>query len=262
MKQLHYEDIDVIKTAVNPFYRVMKIHLYLIDGLLIDTGPRIRKFHLIPAFKSGHIFQIALTHSHDDHAGMVRWVSERFSVDIFCHEKALRVLSKHAQPSWYRRLFSSPRIDFQAKVYPSVIRTPDHEFIPIAAPGHTADHVCLLEPDRGWLFSGDLYITPYPKVFLKQESIHAYIASLQKLMSYNIDTIFCAHTGIIHDGKDMLKRKLDYLLTLRQHVTELHQAGLKDREIRKQLLPDKVRLELMSFGLFSRLNLIRSCYRE
>ena len=29
---------------------------------------------------------------------------------------------------------------------------------PIHAPGHSPDHICLFEPERGWLFSGDTYI--------------------------------------------------------------------------------------------------------
>lgn len=262
MNQYNYEEIDIIKTAVNPFYRIMKIHLYLIDGLLIDTGPRIRKFNLIRAFRSKDIRQVAVTHSHDDHAGMAHWISEHFSADIYCHEKALPSLNKSALSPWYRRLFSSRHININVKSYPDIIRTPEHEFLPIATPGHTSNHVCLLEPDKGWLFSGDLYITPYPKVFLKHESINDYIESLNKLMSYNFDILFCAHEGVIHDGKEILKRKLDYLLNIRRDVTELHQAGFTDREIKKRLFPDKVRLELMSFGLFSRLNMIRSCYRE
>ncbi|HLS09144.1 MBL fold metallo-hydrolase [Lentibacillus sp.] len=256
---MKHADIDIIKTAVNPFYSAMKIHLYYIDGLLIDTGPFIRKRHLIPAFKTRDIRQVALTHSHEDHAGMARWIGDHFSADIFCHEKAVSFINK---TPWYRRLFSDQHLGFTARAYPDVIRTAQYEFLPIATPGHTVDHVCLLEPNKGWLFSGDLYITPYPKVFLKQESINAYIDSLNKLMPYDVNTIFCAHEGFIHNGKEMLNRKLDYLLNIRRDVTELHQSGFTDREIKKRLFPDKVRLELMSFGLFSRLNLIRSCYRE
>ncbi|SDI42922.1 MBL fold metallo-hydrolase [Natribacillus halophilus] len=54
-----------------------------------------------------------------------------------------------------------------------MIETSYHRFYLIEAPGHTADHVCLFEPYQGWLFSGDLYITPYPKVFLQEESMSA-----------------------------------------------------------------------------------------
>ncbi|HET7579545.1 MAG TPA: MBL fold metallo-hydrolase, partial [Bacillales bacterium] len=139
---------------------------------------------------------------------------------------------------------------------------PHHRFYPVETPGHTSDHVCLYEPDQGWLFSGDLYITPYPKVFLKEESISDYIESLRKLSSLDYHTVFCGHEGVISNGKGKMKKKLVYLEKTRKEVFEMHKAGFDDRTIMKKLFPGKVRLERLSFGSFSRLNLIRSCYRE
>lgn len=262
MTYVKHGDLNILKIAVNPFYRQMSVYLYFIDGVLIDTGPSIRRRKLIPFLRSWDIQQVAITHHHEDHVGMVRWLANNTSADIYCHTKAIPILQENADIPWYRKLFSGPRFGFQAKCYPEVIRTPGFELLPIETPGHTDEHVCLLEPNKGWLFTGDLYITPYPKVFLKEESITSYIKSLQKLSSYNFHTLFCAHEGVIQDGKEMLERKLDYLQKIRDETITLHRLGCSDREIIKRIFPGKVRLELMSFGSFSRRNLIRSCYRE
>src|SRR5699024_12019403 len=151
---------------------------------------------------------------------------------------------------------------FRAKPFPDVIRTPLKKLYPIRTPFHTSDHVCLLEPEKGWLFPGDLYITPYAKVFMKEESMSAYIDSLRNLRMYDYDTVFCAHEGMVVNGKAKMEQKLAYLEQTRLEVIRLHQLGYSDQAIMEKLFPDKVKLEPASFGSFSRLNLIRSCYRE
>lgn len=262
MKISKHGDIEVVKMSVNPLFRVMDIYLYFMDGLLVDTGPSIRKRGLIPIFKSWDIEQIALTHHHEDHAGMASWLAEHTDATIFGHEKTIELVNKRAQLPWYRKLFSGPRDAFQASVYPQVIQTGKYEFYPIETPGHTDDHVSLFEPNQGWLFTGDLYITPYPKVFLKEESMNAYIESIEKLQQLDYQTIFCAHEGVITTGKQMMDYKLDYLKGLKNEVIRLHQLGLSDQAIIKTLFPKQVKLEQITFGSFSRLHLVRSCYMD
>lgn len=262
MNNWKHEDISIQKVAVNPFYRLMAVYLYFIDGVLVDTGPIVQRKSLISAFRSWDIRQVAITHCHEDHIGMLRWIANHSSASIYGHRKAVPALNEQAKTPWYRGLFSGNRFGIKAIPYPDIIRTTKFEFLPIKTPGHSVDHVCLLEPNKGWLFTGDLYITPYPKVFLKGESITSYIDSLQKLSQYNFKHVFCAHEGIVQNGKQMLERKLDYLQAIRHEIIKLHQQGYTDREIKKRMFPEKVKLEFMSFGSFSRSNLIRSCYRE
>lgn len=262
MEKFHHEQVEVVKISVNPLFPFMSVYLYFIDGLLVDTGPSKRRGKLIPIYRSRDIRQVAVTHHHEDHSGMASWIARHFPADIFVHEKILSEAERTARLPWYRELFSGRRLPFAAKPYPEVIETPHHRFEAIDTPGHTPDHVCLYEPDRGWLFTGDLYITPYPKVFMKEESISAYIETLHKLNRLDYDTVFCGHNGIVPDGKEKLYQKLLYFIKIRDEVSRLHQAGYDDRTIVKKLFPESVRLERLSFGSFSRLNLVRSCYRE
>lgn len=262
MELMKHQDIEIANMSVNPFFRVMSIYLYFIDGLLVDTGPSVRRKSIIPIFKSWDIEQVAITHYHEDHAGMAPWVSRHVKGDIFVHEKSVPIVNKKAQIPWYREFFSGSRWAFEAVPYPSVIKTDKYAFYPIETAGHTEDHISLFEPNKGWLFTGDLYITPYPKVFLKEESMANYIDSLEKLKQFDYDTVFCAHEGIIENGKEMMNRKLDYLQKIRMEVIRLHELGFSDRAIMKRIFPDHVRLEQLTFGSFSRLNLVRSCYTE
>ncbi|HEU5139295.1 MAG TPA: MBL fold metallo-hydrolase [Bacillales bacterium] len=254
--------IEIVKIPVNPFFRLMSVYLYFIDGLLVDTGPSARRGTLIPVFKSWDIRQVAVTHYHEDHSGMASWLNRHYTADIFVHEESLGIADRTARIPWYREFFSGRRLPFQAKPYPSVIKTPQFRFYPIETPGHTSDHIGLYEPDQGWLFSGDLYITPYPKVFMKEESISDYIETLRKLQRLDYRTVFCGHEGVVSNGKEKMKKKLDYLVKVRDEVFHMHRAGFDDRTIMNKLFPEKVKLEYLSFGSFSRLNLVRSCYRS
>src|SRR5699024_5999220 len=161
--------------------------------------------------------------------------------------------------SWFSKLFVGAGRPFHGEPFPRVIKTSAYEFHPISTPGHTSDHVCLLEPNKGWLFTGDLYVTPYPKVFLKDESISDYIESLEYLQSLDYDTVFCAHEGVIENGKEKMAKKLAYLKRIRSEVVQLHKLGYSDQGIRSKIFPKRVKLELISFGFFSRLHLSSSC---
>lgn len=263
MERFHHEDIEVVKIAVNKFYPLLTVYLYFVDGLLVDTGPSKRRRALIRFFHSWDIHQVAITHYHEDHSGMASWIARHFAdADIFVHERARSTAGHTAPLPWYRELLTGRRLAYETQGYPQVIETPQHRFYPISTPGHTPDHVCLYEPDKGWLFTGDLYITPHPKVFTKEESVSAYIESLRKLNRLDYQTLFCGHEGVIANGKEKLKQKLAYFEKIRDEVFHMHRAGFDDRTIRKKLFPEKVKLERLSFGTFSRLNLVRSCYRE
>lgn len=120
MKHILHDDMTILKLAINPFLRMLNIHLYYIDGLLIDTGPSIRRRTLAPVFQSLDIKQVAITHHHEDHAGMAPWIVHHLAATIYCHENKLSDLEEKARLPWYRTLFSGSRRPFRAKPFPDV----------------------------------------------------------------------------------------------------------------------------------------------
>lgn len=145
--------------------------------------------------------------------------------------------------------------------YPEKIELKNHTLIPIFTPGHTRAHTCLYEPDKGWLFSGDLYVTPQPKVSLWSESLSKYIISLKKVLTLDFDTLFCAHQGVVTNGRKKLEEKLEYLEMIQTEAVELYDRGYSPRVITKKLFPKKAKLERISFGAFSSLHLVRQLIR-
>lgn len=232
----------------------MSVYFYFIDGLLIDTGSY--NFRSISVIKKLDIKQVAITHLHRDHCGMVPWISRNYQVPIYFYDgKEHNVTVSHV-------LFNEHRAVSCAKPYPDVIQTTNFEFLPIFTPGHTADHICLYEPEQGWLFTGDLYVTPQPKVCLRTESIAQYISSLKRVIKLDFQTVFCAHQGVIKNGHQALMNKLEYLEMVQFEAKQLYEAGYDTRMITKTLFPKKARLELLTLGAFSSTHFVRSCLNE
>src|SRR5699024_12593290 len=85
MEKFNYEEIKIIRFPLMPFYKDFVLYIYFIAGLLIYTGPRLRKSLLAPEFKQLAIKKVALTHHHDDHKVMARWNTRNLGVAIYSH---------------------------------------------------------------------------------------------------------------------------------------------------------------------------------
>src|SRR5207247_1893328 len=63
------------------------------------------------------------------------------------------------------------------------VETPRFRFRVIHTPGHATDHVALFEPERGWLFSGDLYLAPRLRYLRADEDVYAMMNSLRRVLA-------------------------------------------------------------------------------
>src|SRR5699024_1449792 len=97
------------------------------------------------------------------------------------------------------------------------------EWAVIPTPGHAMDHVAFLNKETGQLFSGDLFVHPKTKVVLREESVPTTIHSIEKVLTYDFDEMFCCHAGYVKDGKKALRHKLHHLQSLQHNILTLHQ---------------------------------------
>jgi glyoxylase-like metal-dependent hydrolase (beta-lactamase superfamily II) len=130
---------------------------YWVDGLLIDTGCAHTARQFLTTLRGWHIDQVVNTHSHEDHIGANAEVQQAFRCRVRAHPDALPVLRdpsrQRLQP--YRRLFWGHPKPCDAEAVGAWVQTDRFGFQVVHTPGHSPDHICLFEPDRGWLFSGD-----------------------------------------------------------------------------------------------------------
>lgn len=254
MQLKKYNYVEVIRLPIHRFFPDMFVYIYFVDGLLIDTGPRSYNSKVRHLLRNMSIEKVAITHDHKDHCGLAKWISKKLHVPIFLNKVKTRRWS-------IDNVLFIGRIKKNAEQYPEKIECKQHTFIPVYTPGHTRDHTCLYEPNKGWLFTGDLYITPEPKVSLWSESLSKYITSLKTVLALEFDTIFCAHQGVVENGRKKLEDKLAYLELIQSEAVHLYEAGYNERAITRKMFPDKTRLERLTFGAFSSLHLVRQLIR-
>ncbi|EGO65052.1 MBL fold metallo-hydrolase [Acetonema longum] len=172
-----------------------------------------------------------ITHMHADHTGLIGML-RRPASRIFCSktdgdsinafgttEAPWQELAKAAG----RNGFSSSEMAAGVEKHPGYLyRQTDwigfspvqdgdilsyggYRFQCLATPGHTRGHMCLYEPAVKILLSGDHIlgdITPNITAWQEGEnSLTDYLASLDKVMALNIDTVLPAHQRAIGDWR-------------------------------------------------------------
>ena len=129
MYKFTHGEIDVFRFPLLPFYKDFVFYLYCVDGLLIDTGPRLRKSILAHEFKELPIKKVALTHHHDDHMGMAGWLWRNKKPEIYTHKNTIPHIKKQKHLPWIYRVGRKHAGQFDAVTYPEKITTNNYEFI-------------------------------------------------------------------------------------------------------------------------------------
>jgi glyoxylase-like metal-dependent hydrolase (beta-lactamase superfamily II) len=139
------------------------------------------------------------------------------------------------------------------------VETKHYRFQVIYTPGHSPDHICLFEPEQGWLFTGDSYVGGKDRALREGYEIYGIIASLKKMAKLPVRAIFAGSGGSVRvNGVDPLQEKITYLEELGDRVRSLHDQGLSVRRIRRKLFGAEQRISYITLGHFSGLHLVRS----
>ena len=256
LKSIQYKNIVAGQGRCSLLTYSIGIYLYAVDGLLIDTGPESLARESRKFLKENHITQVALTHVHEDHSGMAPWLQSEMNVPVYLHEKSIPAANKRGKYPMYRHMIWGARDAFNPSPMPEMLTTGKYTFEVIDAPGHSEQHNIFLEKNQGWLFTGDLYVGAKQYVSFHDENVKDTIASLENCLKLDFDTVFCAHSGIIEDGKTKLQMKLEYLKEIQERVNALRLEGLSDYEINKRLYPRIPLITRASRGEWSSYNLI------
>ena len=241
---------------------------YYLDGLLIDTGCAHTAINLRDYLHGKEINLIINTHSHEDHIGANGILQETGKeIKILAHPLALPVLShpREAQPlQLYRQLFWGwPKpSQGQAVEDGETINIPKHVFKIIHTPGHSPDHLCLYEPERGWIFTGDLFVGGRDRGVVAGCDIWQMIASLKKIAKLPLTRMFPGSARMRSNPHDDLFARINYLEERGDRVAELHGKGWNVDSIARGVFGGPMRIEFITRGHFSRRNLVLSYLRK
>ena len=217
----------------------------------------------------GRVHTVVVTHSHPDHFGGAGWVRDETGADIVTH-RDFRMIWDRAEPpdldvedaaehrarrpwdpppwggegypfgfkrrmrmraaSHLPRLFKTPtptvRVDDT-----QVVRLGGREWVALHTPGHTEDHLCLLDPEGGVMLSGDHVlptITPHiGGLNPNGDPLLAFFESLDKVAAYGPDVsiVLPAHGHPFDDlagrAKAIQEHHFERLDRLRRAAEEL-----------------------------------------
>lgn len=163
----------------------------------------------------------------------------------------------------------------KAEAIPNKIQCGNFNFEIIDTPGHSADHICLFEKNKKWLFSGDLYVSPDLDSQLKDVDGPDWINSIERIIALKPKWLFDGH-GIVIEGEleveKHLSNKLGFLIRLREKIYDEAKSPLSIKEITKRVFNDNNLTNTLSFNDgwlslltssdFSRSNLVSSFIRK
>ena len=220
---------------------------YLIRGkernLLIDTGFNQKECldALTQALDALRVHaedtDIFVTHMHADHSGLVGHLAGKDTRIYMSRVDGQITLNGRNDPYWEKLkqfytltglaslglvdevsahpgyAFASPPMDAVVFVEDGQeLKVGDYRFACLETKGHTAGHMCLYEPSRRMLFSGDHIlgkITPnITLVDFKHDSLAAYLKSLDAVAAMEVDATHPGHRESIADcGKRIAELK-------------------------------------------------------
>jgi glyoxylase-like metal-dependent hydrolase (beta-lactamase superfamily II) len=258
-----FGEVEAIKLGYGPIGRpFMSVYLYILDGLVIDTGQRHMQKSVIELLDGKELNRILLTHHHEDHSGNASAICQHHHIEAFGHPLTVQKMANNFRILPYQHLVWGKSEPLVLQPLRTTVESNRYKLMPVHTPGHSKDHTVFWENTNGWLFSGDLFLGRQIKFFRSDEKIIDQIESLKNVLKLNFDTLFCAHNPCLQNGKSKLRQKLQFLEDIVGQVQQLKNMGLNLNEIFKRLDSGKDKwIKLMTMGNVSYANMLRSAYQ-
>ncbi|AMX03074.1 MBL fold metallo-hydrolase [Microbulbifer thermotolerans] len=233
--------------------------VYRLADTIIDTGPSNQWKFVRPFVCACPFSQLLLTHHHEDHTGNADAIYRLTGVQPLAPAGTVDILKRGFRIPPIQKIIWGSAGKVKARPLPDHVQIGGEAVEAIFTPGHAKDMTCYLLPERGWLFSADLYLANYLKLLRSDEDIPTLLDSIRKVLERDFEVILCPHRGVVEDGKKRLREKYDYLLNLADRAQSLEHQGLDLSAVTRRLLGRENMMSVLSRYNFSKRNLIASC---
>jgi glyoxylase-like metal-dependent hydrolase (beta-lactamase superfamily II) len=260
IEQISHHDVEGIRVGRFGSRINTTCIVYRLGATVIDTGPpnqwrTVRRF-----LEEREVRKVLVTHHHEDHSGNLAPIRKLLSPEIYAAPEALEPLAKGFRLRPYQKLIWGKPTKVSALAIPREIPVAGGQTLrALPTPGHSTDMTCYLHVERGWLFTGDLFISQKIRHMRADENLQSMIASLHRVLDLEFDTILCSHRGVVPDGKRAIRAKLDAIESLCVQVRRLRDEGRGRNEITRTLLGREGSLSWITGLHFSKRNLIQGC---
>ncbi len=186
------------------------------DVAIIDPGipdPVFIERVAREAGNRGRAKMILLTHMHIDHIGGVAPLAEQMRIPVAAFGSG----GGGTDAQFVTQALSDGE---EIDLGPASLRA-------VHTPGHASSHLCYHMGAENALFAGDLVAGFGTTVIAPPDgNMRDYIASLEKLGSFEIDRIYPGHGPVVEDGPAKLREYIAHRLAREAQVVEALQTGL------------------------------------
>lgn len=235
------DHIDKDTHIISEYRHWEETHAYLLNGtersLLLDTGLGICNIYDEVIKLTDKPVTAVATHIHWDHIG-----GHKFFPDFYAHEDELNWLNGEF-PLTLEQIKDMvvDRCDlpegYNVDNYKFFQGTPtmvlkDNDVIDMGGrsiqvlhtPGHSPGHICFLEKERGYLFTGDLVYKDTLFAYYPSTDPKAYLKSIKRVATLPVKKVFPAHHSLdIHP--EILIRMRDAFRQLESEGKLHHGSG-------------------------------------
>jgi len=261
LKAIKQEPVTVLQTG-NIVSSLVDYYAYcfMLGETLIDTSTKHVEKELLTFLRHRGVKRIINTHHHEDHMGNNSAIQREFATEILAYADSIPLMAAPlpAKQRFYLRLMWGYPQPCKATPLAESIEFEGYTLQVIPTPGHSADHVCLYEPELKLLFTGDVFCGTRVKYLRADEDFNLQLESVRYLANLEVKTIYCAVAGVVEDAQAALKAKLGFMEEIKGQVLRLHDQGLSPLEIRQRLLHQEGMMYWFSGGHFSKQHLVDS----
>ncbi len=234
--------------------------VYRIGDTVIDAGPSNQWRYVQTFLTQQPVRQLLLTHHHEDHSGNAYSIGKQFKLTPKAPTLSQQKLAKGYPTPLLQKLVWGKLKPVETQALSDCEYLADgSKIIPVHTPGHAKDLTCFHLPQQGYFFSGDLYIAKKLKIMRSDENLAELLASIEKVLKLDFDTLFCPHAGVIKNGKASLRIKLENILAMCGEVQNRVAKGWEIQKVSDDILGPKDFMGKVTGGNFSKLNLITQC---
>lgn len=195
--------------------------------VLIDTGEGVPAYNALlkeaVEASKGRLSLILVTHGHRDHIGGIRAVRRMYP------DAVARKFPGGEPPATVEPIAAGEQIRLDGITLKA-----------IHTPGHASDHLCFYWAEERALFSGDLILGEGTAVMPRDGgSLTDYLASLERLRSFDIRRIYPGHGPAIPDPQAKITEYIEHRrMRERQVLDALHAGARTIPEMVARIYPD------------------------
>lgn len=219
----------------NAYIIIFPEFLIIIDTLLLPADSQ--QLAALAESYNKPVKYLINTHFHSDHCLGNRFLKQQNTIQINQEDYWNTIVSERAMIHPRR----SKRIDPKWLTRPEITFADEYkldDIILLSTPGHSPDSICIYIPEEKSLISGDTILNncsgKYSLPYFFWGDAQKLIASLQKLLTLDFNTIYSGH-GYSLQGKTKISSDLTYLKNLIAEIDKHRSQQLTSQQLAEKI---------------------------